>query len=189
MAGLLRISSKRLSSWKHVTSLFKCPQHEQRAVQAIRNCVILTSVGIQDQHKLYCGIQLREIHMSRSLADDHGKFSSVLLSTKYHCDWIVSLNTPVMVSLRLKSIQAVHFHLLWMFLFLRRVSQNNYYRPHPKDDGRLYFHFVCQSTPRPGGGVSQVQVQVGGGTQSSHGWGGPRSQIFRGGGGGGSQSQ
>ena len=25
------------------------------------------------------------------------------------------------------------------------------YRPHPKDDGRLYFHFVCQSTPGGGG--------------------------------------
>ena len=24
------------------------------------------------------------------------------------------------------------------------------YRPHPKDGGRLYFHFVCQSTPSTG---------------------------------------
>ena len=57
-----------------------------------------------------------------------------------------------------------------------KISTLYYYRPHPKDDGRLYFHFVCQSTPRRGGG-SQVQDQVGGGTRSSHGWGG--FPVFR----------
>ena len=38
------------------------------------------------------------------------------------------------------------------------------YRPHPKDDGRLYFHFVCQSTHGGGGTWSQV-------------WGGTPSQV------------
>ena len=31
-------------------------------------------------------------------------------------------------------------------------KMSDIYRPHPKDDGRLYFHFVCMSTPRRGGG-------------------------------------
>ena len=41
-----------------------------------------------------------------------------------------------------------------------------FYRPHPKDDGRLYFHFVCQSTPGgggtylPGGGGGYLPSQV-----------------------------
>ena len=58
--------------------------------------------------------------------------------------------------------------------------------------GRLYFHFVCQSTPRWGMGESQVQVQVGrvpnpamdGGVPGLRfsGGGGSRSQIFFGGG-------
>ena len=26
------------------------------------------------------------------------------------------------------------------------VSSGNHYRPHPKDERRLYFHFLCQST-------------------------------------------
>ena len=64
---------------------------------------------------------------------------------------------------------------------------SDFYRPHPKDDGRLYFHFVCQSTKW--GGESQVPVsdpgggprsQIFGGSQVSDFGGGPRSQIFRG---------
>ena len=76
---------------------------------------------------------------------------------------------------------------------------NFFYRPHPKDDGRLYFHFVCQSTPRRGGGVPGLgrgvpdpAMDEGGGPRSqnfrgevpglrfSGGGGAPRSQIFRG---------
>ena len=48
---------------------------------------------------------------------------------------------------------------------------NHFYRPHPKDDGRLFFHFVCQSTP--GGGVPGLRFS--GGPRFSGG-----SQIFRG---------
>ena len=44
-----------------------------------------------------------------------------------------------------------------------------YYRPHPKDDGRLYFHFVCQSTP---GGGTYLLGGGGGGTYSGLGGGG-----------------
>ena len=36
----------------------------------------------------------------------------------------------------------------------------DFYRPHPKDDGRLYFHFVCQSTPGGGGGGGEYPVSV-----------------------------
>ena len=27
-----------------------------------------------------------------------------------------------------------------------QICHFTFYRPHPKDDGRLYFHFVCQFT-------------------------------------------
>ena len=54
-----------------------------------------------------------------------------------------------------------------------------YYRPHPKDDGRLYFHFVCQSTPGGGGTRSQI---FGGGYQVSDFWGGYQVSDFCGGG-------
>ena len=77
----------------------------------------------------------------------------------------------------------------------KRCLSFRFYRPHSKDDGRLYFHFVCQSTPRRGRGGSQVQVQVerggvsnpamdgGGGPGLRFSGGeGPRSQIFWGGG-------
>ena len=37
------------------------------------------------------------------------------------------------------------------FLQHEGIRYVNCYRPHPKDDGRLYFHFVCQSTPGGGG--------------------------------------
>ena len=42
--------------------------------------------------------------------------------------------------------------------------------------GRLYFHFVCQSTPRWGG----VPGPGRGGTRSSHGWGGSQVQVGEG---------
>ena len=38
-----------------------------------------------------------------------------------------------------------------------------FYRPHPKDGGRQYFHFVCQSTPQRGWGDTPSQVWKGGG--------------------------
>ena len=56
----------------------------------------------------------------------------------------------------------------------------NFYRPHPKDDRRLYFHIVCQSTPGgggtylPGGGGGggvPTQVWVGGTYLPRSGWG------------------
>ena len=82
MAGIL---GKRLSSWKHVTSLVKCLQHRQMAVQSVRNySVVRTSVGIQDDHKLCRGIQLREIHLTRCTADDYGKFSSTIVKQQEH---------------------------------------------------------------------------------------------------------
>ena len=66
----------------------------------------------------------------------------------------------------------------------------NFYRPHPKDDGRLYFQFVCQFTwgggyplhrsrwggysfPGPGGGYP---FQLMGGTPSSW-WGVPPAGV------------
>ena len=42
----------------------------------------------------------------------------------------------------------------------KRVNGAVHYRPHPKDDGRLYFHFVCQSTP--GGGIPDPALDGGG---------------------------
>ena len=48
-----------------------------------------------------------------------------------------------------------------------------FYRPHPKDGGRYCFQFVCQSTPRRGGGgyPSQVLMVGGGGsTPARSGW-------------------
>ena len=45
---------------------------------------------------------------------------------------------------------------------LEYILHSNY-RPHPKDDGRLYFQFVCQFTP----GGYPVQLMVGRGTPSS----------------------
>ena len=82
MAGLFGISSKQLSSWKQVIGLVKFLQNKQRVVQSGRNySVALTSVGIEDQPKLCRGFQLREIHSTRSMADDHGKFSLALERT------------------------------------------------------------------------------------------------------------
>ena len=55
-----------------------------------------------------------------------------------------------------------------------------FYRPHPKDDGRLYFHFVCQFTPggapRQGGphlGYPPIQVP---GLSGGPTWGTPPSR-------------
>ena len=57
------------------------------------------------------------------------------------------------------------------------------YRPHPKDDGRLYFHFV--HTCRGGGGSSTLyQVLVGGYPISGLGGGYPIPGLGLGGGGG-----
>ena len=54
-----------------------------------------------------------------------------------------------------------------------------FYRLHPKDDGRLYFHFVCQSTPWQGG--TYLPCTRGGGYPPSQvGWG---THLYRGGGG------
>ena len=64
------------------------------------------------------------------------------------------------------------------YSFVPKINDHNHYRPHPKDDGRLYFHFVCQSTPGGGGPRSQI---FGGGPRSQIFRGGPRSQIFGGG--------
>ena len=52
--------------------------------------------------------------------------------------------------------------LVWYMLlvWVTKVIPS-YYRPHPKDDGRLYFHFVCQSTPGGGGGYL-IQPWTGG---------------------------
>ena len=36
-----------------------------------------------------------------------------------------------------------------------------FYRLHPKDGGRQYFHFVCQSMPRQGGGYPITDVDRG----------------------------
>ena len=53
-------------------------------------------------------------------------------------------------------------HLLWFLM-----GGLSCYRPHPKDDGRLYFHFVCQFIP-------------GGGTYLLGGWGGTYSGLVGG---------
>ena len=66
-----------------------------------------------------------------------------------------------------------------------------YYRPHPKDGGRYYFHFVCQSTPWRGqgypiprsgwGGVPHSQVLMGGGVPYPRSWWGyPYTQDWLG---------
>ena len=55
------------------------------------------------------------------------------------------------------------------------------YRPHPKDDGRLYFHFVCQSTP--GGGYQVSDFRGGGVPGLRFRGGGYQVSDFRGGGG------
>ena len=42
-------------------------------------------------------------------------------------------------------------------------NQHHMYRPHPKDGGRLYLHFVCQSTPtcvHAGGSSCVLQMFV-----------------------------
>ena len=57
-----------------------------------------------------------------------------------------------------------------------------YYRPHPKDGGRYCFQFVCQFTPRPGGGGVPDPALEGGYPVS--GWGVPVSGL-----GGGTPSQ
>ena len=38
-----------------------------------------------------------------------------------------------------------------LYTINKHLITGHIYRPHPKDDGRLYFHFVCQSTPGGGG--------------------------------------
>ena len=64
------------------------------------------------------------------------------------------------------------------------------YRPHPEDDGRLYFHFVCQSTP--GGGVPDPALDGGEGEgYLIQPWTGgvPYPALDRGGEGGGGQGR
>ena len=47
-------------------------------------------------------------------------------------------------------------HLRAVILDRYQSKPSDFYRPHPKDDGRLYFHFV--HTCRGGGTPSQVWV-------------------------------
>ena len=68
------------------------------------------------------------------------------------------------------------------FLVVPRDMKFHFYCPHPKDGGRYCFQFVCQSTPRPGGGTPArsgwwggaggcpSQVWVVGGTPARSGW-------------------
>ena len=64
----------------------------------------------------------------------------------------------------------------FFFIFLSSFSLP----PASEGWGRLYFHFVCQSTPRRGGGVP-CPGPGRGGTRSSHGPGGSPVSDFPGG--------
>ena len=56
----------------------------------------------------------------------------------------------------------VFIYKLFTISYETKISRScNFYRPHPKNDGRLYFHFVCQFTPG-GGGVPTFRMVEGG---------------------------
>ena len=54
------------------------------------------------------------------------------------------------------------------------------YRPHPKDWGRYCFQFICQSTPRSGGGGYPIPGPGGGLPHPRSGWGYPIPSPCRG---------
>ena len=94
-------------------------------------------------------------------------FTLIIVSNIYKGNLIASLAifTPKLPFLTLEEVAADEQYTI---LMVNDSSQRTllevqyFYRPHPKDGGRYCFQFVCQSTPRRGGGVTPSQVWVGG---------------------------